>query len=319
MKQFKVAALQGNLTQRRVPKKGQTREAIDIYLKLSKEAIKLHPDLIIWPESAVPIPYNMNRWYFPDAFYYQNELDKLVKQSKIPFLIGALMLDDFKSAEDYTMANSVLLIDDNGKIADRYDKIHIVPFGEFVPGRKFLPEFIVKLIDMGRDLKRGTDYTPIMVAEGVFAGINICFEDVFAEIAVKEAQLGANLLITVTNDAWYPNSSEPTQHLANSIFRSVETRLPMVRCGNNSSTVLVDKTGQIVDAVYKEGDKLNLTKRGQEVKLFDVPVDPAPRLTFYTRYGDVFIWFCLAIFIAALVYSINVHRMIVAQLSEKFE
>ena len=301
----KFGVVQGDLSQRRNANATMALEAIYRYITLTKTLRLKHPeiDVVVWPESATPMPYNIGGQL---GHTFQIELFNLICQVKKPFLIGAMYLDDYVSPRQYKMLNSVLLFDVGSKIKSRYDKIHIVPFGEYVPAREYLPKFLLKIIDMGRDLKAGTNYSPLELKDNVFIGVNICFEDVFPKISRKEAQLGANVLLTVSNDAWYPKSSEPTQHLANSIFRSIETRLPMVRNGNNSSSVLVSPTGEVIDSVFNDGKgNMYVKKRGQGVRQFTVNITKKPQHSFYTRYGDIFIWFCWAILITAIAVTIS--------------
>ncbi|UDQ98093.1 apolipoprotein N-acyltransferase [Lentisphaerota bacterium WC36G] len=301
----KFGVVQGDLSQRRHAGINESFEALDKYVKLTKKLRLRYPDIsvVVWPESAVPMPYNIGGHL---GISYRAELFNLISKTKIPFLIGSMYFDEIKGKNNYKMVNSLLHFGANTQILNRYDKIHIVPFGEFVPAREYMPKFLLKIIDMGRDLKAGTDYSPLKLQDNVFIGVSICFEDVFAEIACKEAQLGANVLLTVSNDAWYPKSSEPTQHLANSVFRCVETRLPMVRNGNNSSSVAISPTGEIIDSVFlDENGNMNVEKRSEAVKQFNVNVEKKPRHSFYTRYGNIFIWFCWAIVIIALMIAVE--------------
>ncbi len=297
--------IQGDLSQRRDADSTMALEAVNRYVNLTYRHIVKYPntDVIVWPESAAPMPYNSGG---STGNAYRIELFSLMSKIKKDFLIGAMFLDEFKSMKDYKMVNSVLQFSNSPEIVDRYNKIHIVPFGEFVPMRKYLPDFLLETIDMGRDLKRGTDYSPLKLKNDTLVGINICFEDVFPEITRREAQLGANVILVVSNDAWYPKSSEPTQHLANSIFRTIESRLPMVRNGNNSSSVLVSPTGEIIDSAFNDNKgNLNIAKRGQTTRKFTVNITKKPQLSFYTRYGNIFIWLCNAIVIVAFAVAIS--------------
>ncbi len=297
--------IQGDLSQRRNANASMALEAVSRYVNLTYNYVAKHPktDVIVWPESAAPMAYNRGGYI---GNMYRAQLFSLISRAETNFLIGAMFLDEFKSSKDYKMVNSVLQFSKDVRIVGRYNKIHIVPFGEFVPMREYLPDFILKTIDMGRDLKRGTNYAPLKLNDDTFVGVNICFEDVFPEITRKDAQLGANVILVVSNDAWYPKSSEPTQHLANSIFRTVESRLPMVRNGNNSSSVLISPTGEIIDSAFND-DKgnLNIVKRGQATRKFTVNLTKKPQLSFYTRYGNIFIWLCNALVIVAFAVAIS--------------
>ncbi len=320
---FTVAALQGDISQRRHADARSAEEALDKYLALSAEAVKLKPDLVMWPETAVPYPF---RAQHPVCYKYRMGVAQLIQRSGIPFLIGTVdyeRLPQGVTRESGTY-NSALLIDSSLKIKAQFNKVHTVPFGEYIPFRKYLPGFVIKMIDMGRDLTPGTSLEPMEVMRGVRAGVNICFEDVFSYVARGEAARGANVLLVITNDAWYPTSSEPEQHLANSIFRAVETRLPMVRCGNNSGSCLIGADGRIADSMFKtrlKSGKIehDIVRRGEGTAVFTVKSAISPKLTFYTRFGDVFIMVCLVVVVWGFAWSLWQWRKKKEALRETFE
>jgi apolipoprotein N-acyltransferase len=319
---FNAALIQGDISQRRNASNDQALEALDVYLQLSEEIVAQRPDIIIWPETAVPYPY---RGYNNLCRDFRSRLTDFIKRNQTPMLIGTI---DFETAADRNLPltfNSAFLFDSNGRFADKFDKVQRVPFGEFIPFRKYLPETMVKLIDMNRDLTPGKSYSPLQILPGVNAGINICFEDTFPYIATNEAKRGANLLLVITNDAWYPTSCEPEQHLANSVFRSVETRLPMLRCGNNSASCLIMPSGVIVNSVLKRLDSKtgkqipDLLQRGRAAGIIKTLVPVKPQPTFYTLYGDVFLYFCMLLTFAASMVSLWNCRQKGKQLSEMFD
>ncbi len=294
-KTINVGVIQGNILQCRGATEDERQNALDTYISLSEMALTVKPDVIIWPETAVPFPYLYNH---PFAQQYRNRVSQLIYENKVPFLIGTI---DYryppfaKTAEDVQTYNSAFFIDKNANIADKFDKIHRVPFGEYIPFRNLLPEFIIKAIDMGRDLTPGKKYDPIEIKPGIKAGISICFEDVFPYITRKEFQKGANLLTVISNDAWYPTSSESEQHLANTVFRTIETGLPLVRCGNDSNSCLVSSNGQILDTARIKNYIYPANKKGKGFAIFKVDVPINPKATFYTKYGNIFIILCFII------------------------
>ncbi len=329
---FTAGILQGDISQRRFANESEAREAIDIYSQMTEDMLKpkeekesaeeiinvtingtaafadkgdmpvrMNPDIVIWPETAVPYPLFAAG---PVSQTYREKLLGAARKYKQKFLVGTIDFGDQKSSSgDFALYNSAMLINENGRVEAKFRKIHLVPFGEFVPlGNRF--PILNRIVGMGRNLSEGTNYNPIKINDDVFAGINICFEDIFSNIAREEARLGANLLLVITNDAWYPKSSEPTQHLAQSVFRAVETRLPLIRNGNNSCSVLISPAGIIQDTVFKERDEngktiLHYDKRGRASAKFKTLVQKNPELTFYTRYGDVFILVCIFILAAS--------------------
>ncbi len=284
---FRIAAIQGDISQRRNADRDQAAEALDIYLELTRQALRQDPppDLIIWPETAVPYAY---RGDHPVCARYRRELRELTGNGT-PMLIGTidfLPLDPLKTS--WGITNSALLIR-RGELAARYDKNHRVPYGEYIPFRSWLPDWLVRQIDMNRDLTPGRSLQPVEILPGVRAGIAICFESVFPEIARAEARRGANLLVVISNDAWYPTSSEPEQHLANAVMRSVETGLFSLRCGNNGGTLLIAPDGSLSQVAEVPGNGAPELRRGRGIGNFIITVPDRPPMTWHTRFGNWFV------------------------------
>jgi apolipoprotein N-acyltransferase len=305
MVQFSPALLQGDISQRRQANNIEAQEALDIYMAMSKQIVAQKPDLIIWPETAVPYPYRGAGTVCRD---YRFQLFSLIQKSKIPMLIGTVEFEDLPSdaTRQPGITNAALLIGKSGEPIAKYEKIKRVPFGEYVPFREYLPKWLVKMADMGRDLTPGKSLSPMNISPGIQAGIAICFEDVFDFIPREEARRGANLLLVITNDAWYPTSSEPAQHLAISIFRAVETGLPMLRVGNNSASCLIKPTGEITECLMTKklpNGKTVLAPelRGRASGIFPILVELKPHPTFYTRFGNLFIAFCWLLTVAGII------------------
>ena len=299
--------IQGDLTQRRIPKPGQAEEAIGIYASLTEQALKKYPDgdVIIWPESAVPLLYRSS---YHLSQIYRSEVIRLARNGKIPLLIGAIDFDDSAVGEP-GITNSALLIGTDGRIRRKYDKIHRVPWGEYIPGRQFLPQALIEAIDMGRDLVPGTDFTPIDMGKNVRAGTAICFEGVFGYVTRNFALHGANVLVVISNDAWYPRSSEPEQHLANAVMRAVETGLPMVRCGNNGGSLVVTPNGRITQVLEVPGAEKRLElRRGRGFRQVAVRVIEQPRKTVYVRFGEWFIGVLGIVALAWVLFGISEFR-----------
>ncbi len=285
------AVIQGDISQRRNANTNQAQEALEIYLQLSRDALagKPKPEILLWPESAVPVPYRSTHSV---SFLFRIGLQNLILQSGVPMLIGAIDFEDKRpgSATPPGMTNSALFFNHRGRLRRKYDKIHRVPYGEYIPFRRCLPGFIVRMIDMNRDLVPGADYNPIEVRSDVRAGTAICYEGVFGYLTREFARRGANVLVVLSNDAWYPKSSEPEQHLANATLRAVETGLPMVRCGNNGGSLVVTPYGRITQVLTVDGpEQRPELRRGRGVKTLAVGVEPNPAYTFYVRHSEWFI------------------------------
>ncbi len=305
----RIGAVQGDISQRRNADNAQAQEALDIYLKLTDRMLsqaEIKPDVTVWPETAVPYPF---RGAGPVCRRYRMEVLNLLRKYKTPFLIGTI---DFAVTPERRLrgiTNSALLVTGEAPPV-RYDKIHRVPFGEYIPFRSFLPQSFISLIDMNRDLVPGQDFSPVEIAPGVRAGVAICFESVFAYVAREEARRGANMLLVISNDAWYPASCEPEQHLANAVMRSVETGLNSVRCGNNGGTLVISPEGRISQVLPTPGKGVMELRRGRSAGIFELTVPAVPRMTFYTRYGEWFVVLCSAVSAAGALYGIfNLRRL----------
>ena len=297
---FRAGIVQPNLSQRRNASAEKALEALEVCAGLSKSLFlegKEKPDVVIWPETAVPYSYNAMSEF---SSHYRMEVLSMLLKYQVPFVLGTIFLE--QNAVDpakVDIYNSALLLKPGRGIVGRYSKEHIVPFGEYVPYSETFP-WLAKAAGMGRNLTRGKQFNSLELAPDVRAGVLICYEDVYAYVSRNHARNGANVLLVITNDAWYPDSFEPAQHFANSIFRTVETRLPMIRCGNLDYSAVILQNGQVSAALMERDRRPDPSWRGRGSATLAVPVPRDPKPTFYTLYGDVFIGFCGALFLFTL-------------------
>jgi apolipoprotein N-acyltransferase len=181
----------------------------------------------------------------------------------------------------------------DGEVLSVYDKIHLVPFGEYVPLRNFLP-FVRKLTVGIGDFMSGRTYT---VMDTPFARIStpVCFEIIFPGLVRKFVHGGANLIVTVTNDAWFGQSSAPYQHFSMAVLRAVENRVPVVRAANTGISGFIDAKGRIrqKSGIYEE-----------DVLTDDLTLNTFQE-SFYSRYGDLFAFLC--IMSSVLLVANNIH------------
>ncbi len=284
------ALVQGDISQRRNASLAEAQEALDIYLALSSRAPQLapKPELIVWPESAVPVPFRSTH---PVSAQFRFGVARLIARTGLPMLIGSIdFADTLPGGGPPGVTNSALFFSADGKLRHKYDKIHRVPFGEYIPFRSLLPEFVIRAVDMNRDLTPGVNPNPIRLRDDVRAGTAICYEGVFGYLTREFARRGANVLVVLSNDAWYPVSSEPEQHLANAVTRAVETGLPMVRCGNNGGSGVVTPLGVFTQTLEVPGPEARLElRRGRGIVTVRVGVEPEPAETFFVRHGEWFI------------------------------
>ncbi len=283
---LRTAAVQGCLPQARQWTPEQLAQGLEVYDRLSRTAARLpaRPDLIVWPETAVPAPL---RW----EESYASMFRKLLADTSTWFLIGTI---DYRFPTgtgphvEPNVFNSAFLFGPRGQLRDSYDKTHPVPFGEYTPFGRYLP-WLERWIGMGRSLTAGVEYTVLRLPKQVRAGVNICYEDVFPRISREFVRRGANLLVTLTNDAWYAESAGSAQHLSHAVLRAAENRRPLLRSGNNSDTCLILPDGRVT-ALLRDPVTGNRFLRG--VQTIQVPVWQDPPLTFYTRHGDWFACLC---------------------------
>ncbi|MBI5810560.1 MAG: apolipoprotein N-acyltransferase, partial [Deltaproteobacteria bacterium] len=232
------------------------------------------PSLIVWPETAVP--FYLGRGGPSDA-----SVGDIAKEAGSYILTGSPSYNYNQMAAKGEYFNSAYLFSPEGVVAGRYDKIHLVPFGEYVPMHRFLP-FINKLTAGVGDFKAGPGPIPISSALGPI-GVIICYEAIFPEISRGLVRNGAALLVNITNDAWFGRSSAPYQHFEMSVLRAVENRSYLVRAANTGISAVVDPAGR----VRKESRIFETAVLSDTVGLRQGP------LAFYTAYGDVFAYGCI--------------------------
>jgi len=299
---YKAGVVEGNIPQCRVYNAENALNALNVYSSFSNDILKFKPDILIWPESAVPQPLRGSGYL---SRKYRTALADLIKEYKIPILLGTMDFGFGETREngELPIYNSAILIDSVGKVKDKYNKMHLVPWGEYTPFEytfpfKYFYPWIKSTFGMGRSLAQGTENKVFNLNKDVRASVLICYEDIFPGVARGHVLAGANMLILITNDAWYPTSDEPEQHLAQAVFRAVENSRIMIRVGNSAGTCVVLPTGIITNSLfYNFDDKIkemvpDPTQRGSGTAVFKVNIQENPELTFYTKYGNIFILIC---------------------------
>jgi apolipoprotein N-acyltransferase len=236
-----VSAVQGNIEQSEKWSPMQKEKTVERYLTLSAQALagEEKPELIVWPETALP--------FYPAREPLMNRVRAFVRKNEIQLLTGSPYFTiDPQDQTPVTYSNSALLLDSSGRLSARYNKQHLVPFGEYIPLRTYF-WFIKPLVELIGDFTPGDSFDPLD-ADTIQAGALICFESIFPDIARQETVNGANLLVNLTNDAWYGKSSAPYHSWAMTVFRAVENRRSLVRAANTGISGFISPTGEI----YKE-------------------------------------------------------------------
>jgi apolipoprotein N-acyltransferase len=287
-----VATQQAVLVQENVPLLDQPQwtpryfdETISSLARISVDASKPlrsadNPGLIIWPESPAP--------FFIADPRLQQWLVAMAQDTNSYLVIGSLG-ETAPSNGKQQLLNSALVMDPHGNTVGRYDKIHLVPYGEYVPYQNLL-FFASKLTREVGDFARGSQ-RKVFDFNGTHASVFICYESIFPDEVREFTVNGAQVLINISDDLWYGETGAPAQHLQMARMRAIENHRWILLSTNNGTTASIDPLGRVVKQA----------QRNVRTALV-VPYSPQNEITFYTRYGDVFAWGCVVIsLLAALV------------------
>ncbi|MDP2928810.1 MAG: apolipoprotein N-acyltransferase [Candidatus Omnitrophota bacterium] len=290
---LKVAVAQGNIPQNQKWDERFVGMILERYGMLTKSCVQDKPDLIIWPETSVP-------GFIEDQNILLEWVKNLAVGADAPILVGAPRYEKTDGGEFYY--NSAFLFLKDGSSARHYDKIHLVPFGEYVPLQNLFffvqrfarrpigdfvggKEFTVLKFPLERSV-REEDYNWKLVKK-IGLGCLICFEDIFPDLARGFVKNNAGFLVNITNDAWFGRSSAAYQHAQASVFRAVENRVNVIRAANTGLSCFIDQKGRIISKVSKDGKDLFVDGfKTQEIILSRIR-------TIYTAYGDIFAYICL--------------------------
>ncbi len=291
-----LALVQGNVPQSLKFDEREKPMILDRYRSLTTTATLEKVDLIIWPETATPDALR----YDPETFAV---VTNVTAQTQAYLLTGTI---DFTPHSDPVEAfNAVALVRPDGLVAGVYRKMHLVPFGEYVPLRK-IGSFLKWFTPITDSFERGRDATLFNV-HGLKFGAVICFEDTLPDLYRRFVKRGADFMVNLTNDAWFQDSPAAEMHLANAVFRAVENRRNLLRCTNNGMTCLVDQSG------FVRHRAAPFTPATLE---FTLSVPTELPVTFYTRYGDVFAGACALLTVASFCLSLITRKASPANSSE---
>ena len=281
-----VAVIQGNVDQAQKWNPARREATVKGYVKQSLQQMNgkgFRPDLIVWPETSIP--------FFPFNNPLLAPVTTLVKEENVMLLAGSPWYErDKKQPENISFYNSSVLFDSRGEIVSRTSKSHLVPFGEYVPFKEYLT-FIAPLVEAVGDFSRGEIRNP-PACKTARIGVLICFESIFGDISRRWVDEGANLLVNMTNDAWYGKSSAPHQTLAMTRLRAVETRRSIVRSANTGFSGFIDPIGHLqnVSPLFVPWDAT------EEVKLME-------EKTLFVRGGFLFGPACLALVCLGVLFA----------------
>jgi apolipoprotein N-acyltransferase len=236
--------------------------------------------LVVWPEAPTP--------FFVGEPKFQHWVTAIAQDTNSYIVVGATGEAPSSDPQNPLLYNSALVVDPSGRSIGRYDKIHLVPFGEYVPMEHLL-FFASKLTREVGDFARGTE-RKVFDLNGTRVSVVICYESVFPGEVREFVANGAEVLINISNDQWYGETGAPYQHLQMTRMRAIENHRWILLDTNNGVTAAIDPLGRVV----KKTERNILTAVA-------VPFAPQAETTFYSRYGDLFAWTCVVISITVVL------------------
>lgn len=280
-KNLRVALIQANIgsLEKAGARQGlyqKVRFVVDKYSSFTERALlsSPKPDLIVWPETAMPFQLHegLSSW--------SREIRSKVQSWKVPLVTGAYAPGGIYGERDY---NAAFLLEPRGigvVTTQLYEKNILLAFGEYLPLGDWFP-LLYALFPQVSHFERGTEQKVFELSNGTRLGVTICYEAIVPSFYRKVASQNVNAVLNLTNDSWFGPTSEPHQHGALSVFRAIETRVPLIRIANTGASFIVDETGKMsrMTPVYDE-----------DILISDVRLPLSPKPTFYLRFGD---WFAL--------------------------
>lgn len=278
---IRVGLVQADIRQEDKWDEGKALENLERHVVLTREAVAKGARLVVWPESSVP-------FYFDRDDVVAEPLRKLVRESSVHLLFGNDDTDDGAGKERRIWVGAKML-SPQGDVTLRYHKIRLVPFGEYTPFETLLSlggRFTARVVRAVGTFTAGTEAS-VGAIDGHRLSVFVCYEAIFPDVVREFTDHGAELLVNITNDAWYGHSSAPFQHFAMARFRAVENGRYLVRAANTGITAVVDPRGRLL-----ESTPLFVPT----VVVRDVGFVAEP--TFYSRHGDLFAWSCFGAAVA---------------------
>ena len=279
----RIAVIQGNIDQAVKWDPAFQIDTVKKYNRLSASTIEQRPELIVWPESATP-------FYFLYDIKPSELVFEGIHQTATDYLIGSPSFVRKNDAVHYY--NSAYLISPQTKTIGKYDKTHLVPYGEYVPFKNWLP-FLGKIVAQVGDFEAGTIGNTLKWKDRQ-VGVQICYEIIFPGLSRAMAKNNASLLINITNDAWFGKTSGPYQHFSMTVFRAVENRRSLARAANTGISGFIDPAGRILAATP-------LLEEAAVTR--SIPL--LKEKTIYTNTGDLFAGGCMAVVILATMLNIG--------------
>jgi apolipoprotein N-acyltransferase len=287
---IKVAMVQPSIPQTLIWDETMDEQRFHELVRLSEQALTNHPDLLLWPEAAVPrlLRYDTNTFF---------TVTNLAGGHHAWMIIGADDMEPRPGAsnpEDRIFFNSSFLVSDGGRLMDRYLKRNLVIFGEYIPLERWMP-FLKWFTPIQGGFTPGTRAVQFELEDlSVKASVLICFEDVFPHLGPSAVEPDTDFLVNLTNDGWFGESAAQWQHAATAVFRTVENGVPLLRCTNTGLTCWVDAQGRMQEYFTDSHGSIY----GAGFMVSEIPLRAAGtklEQTFYNRHGDWFGWACVLV------------------------
>jgi apolipoprotein N-acyltransferase len=273
-----AALLQPNITQEMRWDRDNVVAIYQRMIDMTIDAAKNGARIVVWPESTVPLSYT-------DTDFFRDEIEALSREHDIDIILGSVATDPNRPNRIW---NSAFLAS-NGRTIGHYDKIRLVPFGEYVPLRKVL-FFAEKLVRAVGEFEFGNNDRPLVGK--LHYGPAICYEVVYPQISRTQIKNGADVIVTITNDAWFDGTSAPAQHLAQARLRAIEGDRYVLRSATTGISAFIDPTGRVLEAIPM--------RRGGTIY---AKFQRRNTITPYVRFGDWFAWTAMVVVLIALIYA----------------
>jgi apolipoprotein N-acyltransferase len=276
---LRVGLIQGNIAQEDKWNPREARRIFTTYIAMTRDAVRRGAEFVLWPESSTP-------FMFEEDDIGEEQLRALAREVRVPILFGSDQVD--RTGEALRLYNAAFLVTPTGETAAVYRKMHLVPFGEYIPGKQLL-YFVSPLVERMAEFAPGAAMVVLPVGEHRI-NTAICYEVVYPSLIREAVVNGSQLLTTITNDAWYGQSSAPYQHFALASMRAIEQGRYLARAANTGISGIVDPYGRIVrqSAIFEQ------TGLVEDVRILTAR-------TIYSRVGDAIAYLSIVVIIAALL------------------
>jgi apolipoprotein N-acyltransferase len=280
---IRVGLIQGNIDQDEKVQAGRAAAIFQDYLDMTRQAIREGAEFVIWPESSTP-------FRFEDDQLAAAKIRTLAQQARVPILFGSDQFVRGENGAPMTFYNSAFVVKSDGTTGGVYRKMHLVPFGEYVPAKNLL-FFAAPLVQAVSDFSAGEDAALLPVA-GHLVSTAICYEVVYPDLVRQFVAGGSEMLTTITNDAWFGPTSAPYQHFEQASMRAIEEGRYLVRSANTGVSGIVDPYGRVVErtAIFQRAAVVG------EARFLRTS-------TFYARHGDILAYACVLVSAALVVFA----------------